>query len=187
MTTAPQRTFNFARPTVHAPLIPLSSFSQIRGQSQDAILECVEVDRAVLAREGRETEHLAWAFNIATRGAVQREIRILSHLLTQQHREVLRGEDRELGFVLNLIFPPARHRGRNSALGPNQFVLGTEFQYAVSCREQHVARLIEDGELQTVCEREVKSGPNASPQISWQSISTYFRSHRWPHMERNTL
>jgi hypothetical protein len=164
-----------ARITIQAPLISLAAFSDITGWAQSCVTDAIDYREIP-----RQEDRIGWAFNIATRRAGQKEVRVLSHLTEPSKRETLVGDEVEWPFVLELIFPVNRHKGRHPAQRI-PFILGTELQYAMSCREQHITRLIKDDKvLALIPETRVSSGPSGSPMITFESIKAFLKSRRLP-------
>lgn len=169
MTTARQTEIILPRTTVHAPLISLAAYAQIRGLSPAEVLGAIEQGREYIG-----TEHIPWAWDISSAVANRRrEIRILSCLLTEANRQRELTEEQ----VWTLIFPPKKHAGLHAAIKP-QFVLGTELQRAWSCDNDHVLRLCADASLRTLPNTIIRPGPHGSPVVQWESIKAFLRSRK---------
>lgn len=169
MSVTRQGEFALPRTVMRKPLIDVATYAAARGFTNDAVMDLVETDR----RFGG-SEHIAWAFNIASKRAERRkEVRVLSCLLNEPNRLA------KFSFsdVLEIIFPRSRHAGRHEAVKPN-YVLGTELTYAWSCDNDHVLALIDEESLRLVSDTKIRRGPNGTPVITWDSIVAFLRSRK---------
>src|ERR1051325_3547560 len=147
------------------PTLTLAGARGSLGVSEDAILRMIE--------EG----DISWSWNIATRGATRRELRLLAACLPAADG----GPKPELKLdqVVRLVLGAKR-----------PFIWGKHFYRAWNFDSQHLFNLIRDGSLQILSNhaapKEAKDeahvgwrrGPGGSPCITWNSAVEFLKTRK---------
>ena len=115
---------------------------------------------------------LAWAFDIgAATNRVRKEIRVLAHCAVERAHGPIKsiGPTANLKFsaVIELILPHHRSSLR-----------GVELQKMLSCTPNHVTDLGRLGDIERIKERIPKTGPNASPRFTRESVIHFLEKRR---------
>jgi hypothetical protein len=183
---APARLTNYAKalisqakPETAAPKAPVFADTYIHTVLRQRPLwrrETVE-DYLLLGRDGLivkliEDGTLAWAWDITRgRNANRNALRILGYCAVERAYGAIKsiGPTADLTFaqVCDLVIP--HHR---------ETVKGTDLQKMLSCCPQHITGLHDAGDLKRVPERLARSGPNASPSYTRESVVNLLKSRR---------
>jgi hypothetical protein len=114
-----------------------------------------------------EDGRLLWAFDIRSRGAVKRNIRVLRPCVAAYAERCpcpLQG----LAAVLDYLLPAGMK-------DPH----ATSVRRLFGCSQAHIARLIADGLLRVTVPSAARSGPSSSPKISRESLVSFLTERRF--------
>lgn len=143
---------------VHRPMMSIATaLTHLEDVTEDDVVAWIE--------EGK----LQWAFNIASRDAKAREVRILSACIHAAQREEAFDESFEQ--VLARIIPPA-------VKGKPWLTLNPQVITAIHCMPTHGIDLLLEGEFETVRNNKPKRGPNGSPLITRESFVAFLKERR---------
>ncbi len=140
---------------VTLPLMPVQAIMCLLGWDEDRVLAMVE------------SGALAWAWDIRSRSAKRRDIRIwtqgLAEWRTTGSNEAIAALP--ISQVLERIFP--HHRAEFRA---------TELKALFCCGHQHVLNLIAEGLL--IATSQPCTGPNGSPHVTRDSVAKFLTERR---------
>ncbi len=162
MTIAPiQERLKLALPRQLKPLVDLQGAAGLAGDDTD---ESDILDD--LQRGPRDLLRIDWAWNIAGKDAISREVRVLALCLTNRAAR--------FGFedALYSIFPEQR-----SKLFRKPTLAATFLARRLSCTAPHTLNLIADKLLLAVPKTR-RAGRNGSPAVLWSSVVKFFEERR---------
>ena len=129
------------------------------------------VRRAIEELAPRDPMRIEWAWNIATAGARQRDIRVLASCVPIQTRHVRQ----PFAAVLDEIFcDVVVSRGLQQYMTLSATFLARRF----ACTDQHIINLRRDGLLESTPASRNRTGRNSSEAITWGSVVNFLQTRR---------
>lgn len=130
------------------PMLDIAAVRAALGVGEDDVLNLIE--------DG----HLAWAWDIATKGAVKAEMRILAQTVVSYQQALVNGvRTDELPFaeVVKIVFIGAHQR---------PWLWGRELVRAFNCSSEHVLNLIREGSLNLLPGHSVPGAAGPGSRVS---------------------
>lgn len=144
------------RVQIRLPMMDIAGVRGALGVSEHEVLELIE-----------QGSGLSWAWDISTRAAQRREVRVLARCVTDLQRDAVT----ELSFddVVSIIFGRSR-----------PFLWGKEIFRAFNCTSDHVMNLVVEDSLQRLPDTDWRRGPGGSPCVAWASAVQFLKQRRLP-------
>lgn len=159
-TASTQRQFDLRLPTGR-PLVPVSACMVVLDRNEDDVLMLID--------EG----HLTVAFDIASRRAARREIRVWRESIllyaANDYAAMARATDAlaaDLAPALDAILAPRAM----------EHIRARELADRFTCSSTHVLQLVEEGSITGPAPK--GRGPNSSPRIVRNSVAAFLQSRR---------